>query len=190
MTGTPSKNRQPAGQERVPAWQRLLARPRRLHRLATGGLLLAALIAGIDSFVRSAPGGARPDVTALTYFFDAFAWGLVAAGALSEAYVAGLSAPRMWVGGRPHYLIVLVVGLAIAGVLCLSLSFFAAATAEELGLIGRLVKAAIAGMLPLIVGVALTAGFALVWIARLRPILEARLEAQVREYERRRDTTR
>ena len=33
----------------------------------------------------------------------------------------------------------------------------------------------------------LTAGFALVWIERLRPRLEARLEAQIRDYERRRD---
>ena len=168
----------------APAWQRLLERPRLLHRLATGGLLLAALLSGVDSFVRSAPGVA-PDTRAITYVFDAIAWMLVAAGATGEAYVAGLSAPRLRVGGRPHYLIVLTVGLGLSGILCLTLSFFAAAPAADLGTAGRVVKAVVAGMLPLVVGVALTAGLAIVWTERLRPYVEARLEAQLRELERR-----
>src|SRR6266540_989362 len=75
-------------------WERLLEQPRRLHRLATGGLLLAALVAGLDSYARSTPGGAQPDVYALTVLFDALAWALVAASAVAEAYVAGLSASR------------------------------------------------------------------------------------------------
>lgn len=174
----------------VPAWQRLLERPRRLHRLATGGLLLAAVVAGVDAYVRATPGGGAPEVLALTYLFDALAWALMAASACGEAYVAGLSAPRARADGRPHYLIVLVVGLVIAGILCLTLSFFAAASPAELGTSGRTVKAVIAGMLPLIVGVALAAGLTLLWVSRLRPRLEARLEAQLeaqrREYEERR----
>ena len=173
---------------RTPAWQRLLERPRRLHRLATEGLLLAALVAGVDSYLRSAPGGVRPDILALTFLFDLLAWIVVAAGATAEAFVAGLSAPRERSGyPRPHYLIVLVVGLVIAGVLCLTLSFFTAIPAAELGPIGRVVKAVIAGMLPLVVGVALTAGLTIVWTRRLRPRLEAHLEARLREYERGRD---
>jgi hypothetical protein len=171
----------------VPGWLRLLERPRRLHRLATGGLLLGALVAGLDSYARSTPGGAQPDVYALTVLFDALAWALVAASAVAEAYVAGLSAPRVRAGGRPHYLIVLVVGLIIAGVLCATLSVFNAARPYELGPAGRAIKAAVAGMLPLVVGVALTAGLTILWVERLRPRLEARLEAQVRDYERRRE---
>lgn len=171
---------------RVPGWQRLLERPRLLHRLATGGLLLAALIAGLSSFVRSAPAGLTPELRALTFVFDALAWVIVAASATTEAFVAGLAAPRRRAGGRPHYLIVSIVGLAIAGVLCLTLSFFAAVPATTLGLAGRLVQAAIAGMLPLVAGVALTAGFAILWVNRLRPRLEERLEARLRDYERRR----
>lgn len=174
-----------AGAEgRPPAWQRLLERPRLLHRLATGGLLLAATVAGLDSFVRSSPGGAGPDVRALTFIFDLLAWAVVAASATAEAFVAGLSAPRLRAGGRAHYPIVLVVGLALSGVLCLTLSFFTATPNAQLGLAGRLVKAALAGLLPLVVGVALTAGLAILWVNRLRPRLEARLESRLREYER------
>lgn len=176
---------------RLPAWQRLLERPRLLHRLATGGLLLAALVAGVDSFLRSAPGGVRADILALTFLFDLLAWIVVVASATGEAYVAGLSAPRVRSapGGypRPHYLIVLVIGLIIAGVLCLTLSFFTAIPAADLGPIGRVVKAVIAGMVPLVVGVALTAGLTIVWVRRLRPRLEAHLEARLRQYERGRD---
>jgi hypothetical protein len=35
--------------------------------------------------------------------------------------------------------------------------------------------------------VALTAGLTILWVERLRPRLEARLEAEVRDYERRRE---
>ena len=170
----------------VPGWLRLLERPRRLHRLATGGLMLAALISAADSFARSTPGGPRQDVQALTFLLDALAWALVAASAVAEAFVAGTSAARIRSGGRPHYLIVLVLGLGIAGVLCLTLSFYAASPPGELGTAGRIFKAVVAGMLPLVVGVALTAGLTILWVERLRPRLEARLEAEVRDYERRR----
>ena len=174
-----------SGADGVPAWQRLLERPRLLHRLATAGLLLAALVAAGASFARSAP-GAGADVRAITFLFDALAWIAVAVAATAEAFVAGLSAPRERAGGRPHYPIVLIAGLIIAGLLCLTLSFFTAVPSSSLGLAGRLVKAAIAGLLPLVAGVALTAGLTLLWVRRLRPRLEARLEAQLREYERRR----
>ncbi len=170
----------------IPAWQRLLERPRLLHRLATAGLLLAALVAAAASFARSAP-DARPDVQAVTFLFDALAWIVVAAAAAAEAFVAGLSASRDSRGRRPHYQIVLIAGLVIAALLCLTLSFFTAVPSSGLGLAGRLVKAAIAGLLPLVVGVALTAGLTLIWVRRLRPRLEAHLEAQLRDYERRRE---
>ena len=52
-----------------------------------------------------------------------------------------------------------------------------------MGLIGRIVKAAIAGMLPLLVGVTLTAGLTLLWVRTVQPRLEAHLEAQIREFE-------
>ncbi len=162
----------------------LLARPRRLHRLATAGLLLAALVAGADSFARSTPGGLSPDVLALTYLFDLVAWIVVALSAAAEAFIAGLTAPRPRPGGRPHYLIVFAIGLAIAAVFLLLLLFFGTLTPEQLGLPGRLIKAATAGMLPLVTGVALTAGLTILWVAALRPRLEAHLEARIAEYER------
>lgn len=170
---------------RIPGWLRLLERPRRLHRLASSGLLLAAVVAGADAFVRSAPGGPRPDVLALTYLFDIIVWLVVLAAAAAEAFVAGLSAPRLTREGRPHYTIVLVTGLGVAGLLLLAHSLLDANLASaSVGV--RLVKAAIIGILPLVVGVALTAGGVIAWVAVLRPQVEARLEAQVREYERQR----
>lgn len=172
------------GSPREPAWQRLLARPRRLHRLATGALALAALVAGLDSFARSTPGGLRPDLLALTYLFDAIAWGAVLAGAIAEAFVAGLAAPRLRADGRPHYLIVFVTGFFIAALFCGGLGIFATAPGE-LTLAGRLVKALLAGLLPLVTGVALAAGGTLIWVTQLRPRLEARLEAEIRAYEAR-----
>jgi hypothetical protein len=169
----------------LPGWERLLARPRRLHRLATGALWLAALISGLAAYVRAAPGGAAPDVLPLTYIFTFFAWVLVAFAACGEAYVAGLSAGRDRAGRRKQYLIILIFGLAIALVLCVSLSLLAAADPARIGLIGRIVTAIVAGMLPLVAGVALTAGLTLLWVERVRPVLEARLEAQIRKYEQR-----
>lgn len=166
------------------AFERLLERPRRLHRLATTGLLLAALIVGVDAFARATPGGLARDVLVLTYLFDLVAWIVVILAATAEAFIAGMSAPRLQVSGRPHYLIVFVVGLAIAAVFLLLLLFFGTFTPEQLGLPGRLIKAATAGMLPLVTGVALTAGLTMLWIGIVRPRIEAHLEAQIREYER------
>jgi hypothetical protein len=179
----------PGADADLPGWQRLLARPRRLHRLATGTLWLAAAISGLAAYVRAAPGGAAPDVLPLTYIFAFFAWVLVLVAACAEAYVASLTAGRTRAGNRTQYLIVLIFGLVIAVVLCVSLAFLAAADPVRIGLIGRIVTAIVAGMLPLIVGVALTAGLTLLWVERLRPLLEARLEAQIREYEQRRKPT-
>ena len=65
-----------------PAWQRLLERPRLLHRLATFGLLGAAIIAGINAFVRGAPDGASQDTRYLTYVFEVFVWIVVVLAAL------------------------------------------------------------------------------------------------------------
>ena len=58
------------GNAGIPGWQRLLERPRLLHRLATFGLLGAAIVAGVDAFVRGAPDGASQDARYLTYVFD------------------------------------------------------------------------------------------------------------------------
>lgn len=166
----------------APLWQRLLARPRLLHRVASAMVLIAALTTAVDSYIRSTPAGPRPDVVILTYLFDLIAWSIVIVAALAEAFVAGLSAPRLRAGGRPHYLIVFVVGFLLAS-LVLSAQLYFAAETRELTLAGRIVKAGAAGMLPLLVAVALTAGSTLVWMTQLRPRLEARLEAEIRAFE-------
>ncbi len=173
------------GEAGIPGWQRLLERPRLLHRLATVGLLLAALVAGVDAFVRGAPGGVSQDARYLTYVFDLFAWVAVFLAACAEGFVAGQSASRARPGGRPHYQIVFTLGVVITSLLALAYSSILGASPERLGLIGRLVKAALAGMLPLLVGVTLTAGLTLLWVTQVRPRLEALLEAQLREQERR-----
>lgn len=168
----------------APLWQRLLARPRLLHRVASAFVLIAAATTAVDSYIRSSPAGPRPDAVILTYLFDLIAWSLVVVASLAEAFVAGLSAPRLRAGGRPHYLIVFVVGFLLAS-LVLSAQLYFAVETRQLTLAGRVVKAGAAGMLPLLVAVALTAGSALVWITQLRPRLEARLEAEIRAYESR-----
>lgn len=169
----------------APLWQCLLARPRLLHRVASAMVLMAAGTTAVDSYIRSSPAGPRPDVVILTYWFDLIAWSLVVVASLAEAFVAGLSAPRLRAGGRPHYLIVFVVGFLLASFVLSAQLYFAAET-RQLTLAGRVVKAGAAGMLPLLVAVALTAGSTLVWITQLRPRLEARLEAEIRAYERQR----
>lgn len=171
--------------EFVPLWQRLLARPRVLHRLASSAVLGAAGVAALDSFARTTPAGLRQDAQILTYLFDLIAWSLVVLAAFAESFVAGLSAPRLRAGGRPHYLIVFVVGLLLSSLL-LSAQLYFMAEASRLTFAGRLVKAGAAGMLPLLVAVALTAGSTLVWVTQLRPRLEARLEADIRAFEDRR----
>lgn len=168
--------------QRVPLWQRLLARPRLLHRLASATILGAAGITAVASFVRSAPGEVRQDALALTYLFDLMAWSLVVVASFAEAFVAGVSAPRLRAGGRPHYLIVFIVGFLLASLLLSATLYFAVET-DRLTLAGRIVKAGAAGMLPLLVAVTLTAGSTLVWVTQLQPRLVARLEAQVREFE-------
>ncbi len=170
----------------IPAWQRLLERPRLLHRLATFGLLGAAIVAGLDAFVRGAPEGASQDARYLTYIFDAFVWIVVIPAAAAEAFVAGLGALRARPDGRPHYQIVFWIGVVITAILVFAYSSILAASPQQLGLIGRLVKAAIAGMLPLLVGVTLVAGFTLLWVRFVQPRLAAHLEAQIREFEQRR----
>ena len=50
----------------LPLWQRLLARPRLLHRLATWGLILAALATGGGAFLRADPAGVPDGVRATT----------------------------------------------------------------------------------------------------------------------------
>ncbi|CAA9568572.1 MAG: hypothetical protein AVDCRST_MAG18-1722 [uncultured Thermomicrobiales bacterium] len=169
----------------IPAWQRLLERPRLLHRLATFGLLGAAIVAGVNAFVRGAPAGVSQDARNLTYVFDAFVWIVVVLSAAAEAFVAGLTAGRARPDGRPHYQIVFTIGIVITAILVFAYSSILGASPQQLGLIGRIVKAAIAGMLPLLVGVTLVAGFTLLWVRFIQPRLEAHLEAQIREYERR-----
>ena len=167
----------------VPGWQRLLERPRLLHRLATFGLLGAAIIAGINAFVRGAPDGASQDTRYLTYVFEVFVWIIVVLAACAEAFVAGLSAMRARPDGRPHYQIVFTLGVIITAILIFAYSSILGASAEQIGMVGRVVKAAIAGMLPLLVGVTLTAGLTLLWVRTVQPRLEAHLEAQIREFE-------
>ena len=167
----------------IPAWQRLLERPRLLHRLATFGLLGAAIVAGINAFVRGAPDGASQEARYLTYIFDGFVWLVVVLAAAAEAFVAGPGARRARPGGRPHYQIVFWIGVVITAILVFAYSSILAASPQGLGLIGRIVKAAIAGMLPLLVGVTLVAGFTILWIRFIQPRLEAYLEAQIRAFE-------
>lgn len=169
----------------IPAWQRLLERPRRLHRLATVGLWLAAIVIGADAFVRGAPGGVSEDVRILTYLFDAFAWIVVVMSACAEAFLAAHAAARPRSGGRPHLQIVFIIGVMIALTLVTASSILGAASPETIGTIGRVIKAGLAALLPLVVGVALTAGLALAWSLWIRPRLEAYLEARLRELERR-----
>jgi hypothetical protein len=168
----------------IPAWQRLLERPRRLHRLATIGLWLAAIVIGVDTFVRAAPEGISDDVRILTYLFDAFAWIVVVLSAAAEAFLAAHAATRPRSGGRPHFQIVFILGVMIALTLVAASSILGTASPQTIGMIGRLVKAGLAGLLPLVVGVALTAGLALAWSLWVRPRLEAYLEARLRELER------
>jgi bacteriorhodopsin len=171
------------GGARIPAWQRLLERPRLLHRLATFGLLGAAIVAGINAFVRGAPDGVSPEVRNLTYIFDALVWIVVVLAAAAEAFVAGLGAMRARPDGRPHYQIVFWIGLVITAILLFAYSSILGVSPQQLGTIGRIVKAAIAGMLPLLVGVTLVAGFTLLWVRFVQPRLEAHLEAQIRAFE-------
>jgi hypothetical protein len=168
----------------------LLERPRRLHRLATSGLLLAALVAGANAFVRGAQAGASAETRNLTYVFDIFVWIVVILAACAEGFVAGQSAARARPDGRPHYQIVFILGAVITAVLIFAYVSILDASRERLGLIGRIVKATMAGMLPLLVGVTLTAGLTLLWVKLVRPRLEAHLEAQIREYERRSNEAR
>ena len=170
----------------IPAWQRLLERPRRLHRLATSGLWLAALVIGGDAYLRAAPGGVSDDVRILTYLFDAFAWIVTILAACAEAFLAAHSATRPRAGGRPHFQIVFILGVMIALTLVAASSILGAASPEQIGQIGRFVKAGLAALLPLVVGVALTAGLAIAWSIWIMPRLEAYLEARLRELERQR----
>jgi len=62
---------------------------------------------------------------------------LVLVAACAEAYVASLTAGRTRAGNRTQYLIVLILGLVIAVVLCVSLAFLAAADPVRIGLIGK-----------------------------------------------------
>jgi hypothetical protein len=175
----------PRAEPRLPAWQRLLSRPRLLHRLATWGLLLAALVCGVGTFVRATPGGVGSEIWLVTLMLTALAWLVVVLAACGEAFVASLSATAQRAGGRPHYQIVFGLGVVISAVLLAAFSSISVVEPVKLGLIGRIVKSAIAGMLPLLVGVTLTAGFTLVWVYQLRPRLEAHLEQQLRDYEER-----
>jgi hypothetical protein len=168
----------------IPAWQRLLERPRRLHRLATVGLWLAAIVVGVDAYLRGAPGGVSDDVRILTYLFDAFAWIAVFFSACAEAFLAAHAATRPRAGGRPHFQIVFILGLMISLTLIATYVVLGNASPETIGMIGRLVKAALAALLPLVVGVTLTAGLAIAWSIWVRPRLEAYLEARLRELER------
>lgn len=170
----------------IPAWQRLLERPRRLHRLATVGIWLAAVAIGADTYVRAAPGGVADDVRILTYLFDAFAWVVVVLAAAAEAFLAAHAATRPRAGGRPHFQIVFVIGVIIALTIAGAASALGAADPAQIGAIGRLIRAGLAALLPLVVGVTLTAGLALAWSLWIRPRLEAYLEARLRELERRR----
>lgn len=163
-----------------PGGLRLLERPRLLHRMASTAVLGAAAVAALDAFARSAPGGLRQDAVTLTYLLDILAWLLVVIAAFGEAFVAGLSAPRLRAGGRPHYLIVFVVGFLLSSLLLSARFYFAA---NQLTLAGRIVAAGAAGMLPLLVAVALTAGLTLIWVTQVRPRLVARLEAELRAFE-------
>ncbi len=167
----------------TPFWQRLLERPRLLHRLATNGLLLAAVVAGVAAFVRGAPEDVTPTVRTLTYCADVVVWVIVVFAAAAEAFVAG-SAYRPRPGGRPHYQIVFWLGLVISVVLIVAYTSILQASPEQIGFIGRIVKAAIAGMLPLLVGVTLVAGLTHLWVHWLQPRLTAHLEAKIRDYER------
>ena len=169
----------------IPAWQRLLERPRRLHRLATVGLWLGAIAIGADAYVRAAPGGVADDVRILTYLFDAFAWIAVVLSSAAEAFLAAHAATRPRSGGRPHFQIVFIVGVMISLTLLTALSILGGASPETIGAIGRLIKGGLAGLLALVVGVTLTAGLALAWSLWIRPRLEAYLEARLRELERR-----
>ncbi|MFN8513194.1 MAG: hypothetical protein U0841_11505 [Chloroflexia bacterium] len=168
----------------IPAWQRLLARPRRLHRLATVGLWLAAIVVGTDAFLRGAPGGVSDDVRILTYLFDGFAWITVLLSACAEAYLAAHSATRPRAGGRPHFQIVFVLGVMISLTLVTAYSILGNSSPESIGMIGRLVKAGLAALLPLVVGVTLTSGLAIAWSIWIQPRLESYLEARLRELER------
>jgi hypothetical protein len=168
----------------IPAWQRLLERPRRLHRLATVGLWLAAIVIGGDAFLRAAPGGVSDDVRILTYLFDSFAWIAVLLSACAEAYLAAHAVTRPRAGGRPHFQIVFTLGVMISITLVTASSILRTASPETIGIIGRLVKAGLAGLLPLVVGVTLTSGLAIAWSIWIRPRLEAYLEARLRELER------
>jgi hypothetical protein len=168
----------------IPAWQRLLERPRRLHRLATSGLWLAAIVIGGDTYLRAAPGGIADDVRILTYLFDTFAWIATILAACAEAFLASHAATRPRAGGRPHFQIVFILGVMISLTLVAASAMLGAASPEQIGLIGRLVKAGLAALLPLVVGVALTAGLAIAWSIWIMPRLEAYLEARLRELER------
>lgn len=168
----------------IPAWQRLLERPRRLHRLATVGLGIGALVIAATTYVRAAPGGVAEDVRILTYLFAAFAWLAVVLSSAAEAFLAAHSATRPRAGGRPHFQIVFIAGLLIALTLVTASAILGGAAPETIGTIGRLVKAGLAGLLALVVGVTLTAGLALAWSLWIRPRLEAYLEARLRELER------
>ena len=109
---------------------------------------------------------------------------VVVLAACAEAFVAGLSAMRTRPDGRPHYQIVFWLGVIITAILVFAYSSILNASPQQIGTVGRIVKAAIAGMLPLLVGVTLTAGFTLLWVRFIQPRLEAHLEAQIREFER------
>lgn len=169
---------------RIPAWQRLLERPRRLHRLATLGLWLGALVIGADAYLRGAPGGLSDDVRILTYLFDTFAWIAVVLSAAAEAFLAAHSATRPRSGGRPHFQIVFTVGVMIIVTIATVIAILNGSSPETIGMIGRLIKAALNTLLALVVGVTLTAGLAIAWSIWIRPRLEAYLEARLRELER------
>ena len=123
----------------IPAWQRLLERPRRLHRLATIGLWLAAIVIGVDTFVRAAPEGISDDVRILTYLFDAFAWIVVVLSAAAEAFLAAHAATRPRSGGRPHFQIVFILGVMIALTSC----YFGLSVKGGAPGVGRAVNAAV-----------------------------------------------
>ena len=173
-----------ASDANIPAWQRLLERPRRLHRLATIGLWLGALVIGISTYVRAAPGGVAEDVRILTYLFATFAWVAVALAAAAEAFLAAHAATRPRSGGRPHFQIVFIVGIMISLTLVTASAILGNSSPETIGMIGRLIKAGLAGLLALVIGVTLTAGLALAWSLWIRPRLESYLEARLRELER------
>lgn len=168
----------------IPGWQRILEQPHILHRLATTGLLVAALLAGVAAFLRGAPEGLASTLRWLTYLADIIAWVIVVLAAAGEAFIAGASyRPRA--DGRPHYQIVFWIGVVISAILIAAYVSILQASAQQIGLIGRVVKAAIAGMLPLIIGVTLVAGLTILWLQYLQPRLTAHLEAKIRDYEQR-----